>query len=160
MALSKEDLVEYIFKMVEKAQGKKQLKAMDIQKAVLKELQPKMATIPSASAVIFSPPSLPGSPGGPPIQFVITTTGDFRQLARVTDELAQAAKASGLFIFTDTDLPNWAWDPVSKSYYWHRFFSHQPDLNFDNPAVLEAVWEIMKFWLDMGVDGLRLEAVH
>jgi maltose alpha-D-glucosyltransferase/alpha-amylase len=62
-------------------------------------------------------------------------------------------------IFTDTELSNWAWDPVSKSYYWHRFFSHQPDLNFDNPAVLEAVWEVMKFWLDMGVDGLRLDAV-
>jgi maltose alpha-D-glucosyltransferase/alpha-amylase len=62
-------------------------------------------------------------------------------------------------IFTDTELSNWAWDPVSKSYYWHRFFSHQPDLNFDNPAVLDAVWEVMKFWFEMGVDGLRLDAV-
>jgi maltose alpha-D-glucosyltransferase/alpha-amylase len=62
-------------------------------------------------------------------------------------------------IFTDTELSNWAWDPVSKSYYWHRFFSHQPDLNYDNPAVRDAVWEVMKFWLDMGVDGLRLDAV-
>jgi maltose alpha-D-glucosyltransferase / alpha-amylase len=62
-------------------------------------------------------------------------------------------------IFTDTELSNWAWDPVSKSYYWHRFFSHQPDLNFDNPAVREAVWEVMKFWFEMGVDGLRLDAV-
>jgi len=62
-------------------------------------------------------------------------------------------------IFIDTELSNWTWDPVSKSYYWHRFFSHQPDLNFDNPEVFEAMWEIMKFWLDMGVDGFRLDAV-
>jgi len=62
-------------------------------------------------------------------------------------------------IFIDTELSNWTWDPVSKSYYWHRFFSHQPDLNFDNPAVFEATWEVMKFWLDMGVDGFRLDAV-
>jgi maltose alpha-D-glucosyltransferase/alpha-amylase len=62
-------------------------------------------------------------------------------------------------IFIDTELSNWTWDPLSKSYYWHRFFSHQPDLNFDNPEVFEAMWEIMKFWLDMGVDGFRLDAV-
>jgi maltose alpha-D-glucosyltransferase/alpha-amylase len=62
-------------------------------------------------------------------------------------------------IFVDTETSNWAWDPVSKSYYWHRFFSHQPDLNFDNPAVVEALWEIMKFWLEMGVDGFRFDAV-
>jgi maltose alpha-D-glucosyltransferase / alpha-amylase len=62
-------------------------------------------------------------------------------------------------IFLDTELSNWAWDPVSKSYYWHRFFSHQPDLNWDNPAVFEAMWGVMKFWLDMGVDGFRLDAI-
>jgi maltose alpha-D-glucosyltransferase/alpha-amylase len=62
-------------------------------------------------------------------------------------------------IFIDTEMSNWAWDPVSKSYYWHRFFSHQPDLNYDNPAVREAIWEVMKFWLDIGVDGFRLDAV-
>jgi len=62
-------------------------------------------------------------------------------------------------IFLDTELSNWAWDPVSKSYYWHRFFSHQPDLNYDNPAVFEAMWNVMKFWLDIGVDGFRLDAV-
>jgi maltose alpha-D-glucosyltransferase/alpha-amylase len=62
-------------------------------------------------------------------------------------------------IFVDTETSNWAWDPVSKSYYWHRFFSHQPDLNFDNPEVIEALWEIMKFWLEMGVDGFRFDAV-
>jgi maltose alpha-D-glucosyltransferase/alpha-amylase len=62
-------------------------------------------------------------------------------------------------IFLDTEMSNWSWDPLSKSYYWHRFFSHQPDLNFDNPAVFEATWDVMKFWLDMGVDGFRLDAV-
>jgi maltose alpha-D-glucosyltransferase/alpha-amylase len=62
-------------------------------------------------------------------------------------------------IFVDTELSNWAWDPVSKSYYWHRFFSHQPDLNFDCPAVREEVWNTMKFWLEIGVDGFRVDAV-
>jgi maltose alpha-D-glucosyltransferase/alpha-amylase len=62
-------------------------------------------------------------------------------------------------IFVDTEMSNWAWDPISKQYYWHRFFSHQPDLNYDNPAVREAMWQVMKFWLDMGVDGFRLDAV-
>ena len=62
-------------------------------------------------------------------------------------------------IFIDTELSNWAWDPVSKSYYWHRFFSHQPDLNWDNPAVFAAMWGVMKFWLDIGVDGFRLDAI-
>ena len=62
-------------------------------------------------------------------------------------------------IFIDTELSNWAWDPVSKSYYWHRFFSHQPDLNYDNPAVREEMWNLMRFWLDKGVDGFRLDAV-
>jgi len=62
-------------------------------------------------------------------------------------------------IFLDTELSNWAWDPVSKAYYWHRFFSHQPDLNFDNPAVRDEIWKVMKFWLDLGVDGFRVDAV-
>jgi len=62
-------------------------------------------------------------------------------------------------IFTDTENANWAWDPVAQQFYWHRFFSHQPDLNFDNPAVVEAVIRVMRFWLSMGVDGLRLDAV-
>jgi maltose alpha-D-glucosyltransferase/alpha-amylase len=62
-------------------------------------------------------------------------------------------------IFIDTEASNWAWDPISKSFYWHRFFSHQPDLNYDNPAVREQMWEVMKFWLDMGVDGFRLDAI-
>jgi len=62
-------------------------------------------------------------------------------------------------IFTDTETSNWTWDPVANAYYWHRFFSHQPDLNFDNPNVVQAVIKIMKFWLDMGVDGFRLDAI-
>ncbi|HSF85380.1 MAG TPA: maltose alpha-D-glucosyltransferase [Acidimicrobiia bacterium] len=62
-------------------------------------------------------------------------------------------------IFQDTETSNWAWDPVAKAYYWHRFFSHQPDLNYDNPAVRTAVHEALDFWLDMGVDGLRLDAI-
>ncbi|MDI1257767.1 maltose alpha-D-glucosyltransferase [Aquabacterium sp.] len=62
-------------------------------------------------------------------------------------------------IFTDTETSNWTWDPIAKAYYWHRFFSHQPDLNFDNPQVLEAIIKTMRFWLDMGVDGFRLDAI-
>ena len=62
-------------------------------------------------------------------------------------------------IFTDTETSNWTWDPVAKAYYWHRFFSHQPDLNFDNPAVMDAVLATMRFWLDLGVDGFRLDAI-
>ena len=62
-------------------------------------------------------------------------------------------------IFLDTEMSNWSWDPISKSYYWHRFFNHQPDLNYDNPNVFEAMWGVMKFWLDLGVDGFRLDAV-
>jgi maltose alpha-D-glucosyltransferase/alpha-amylase len=62
-------------------------------------------------------------------------------------------------IFRDTEMSNWAWDPVSKAYYWHRFFSHQPDLNYDNPAVREEIWRVMRFWLEIGVDGFRADAV-
>jgi maltose alpha-D-glucosyltransferase / alpha-amylase len=62
-------------------------------------------------------------------------------------------------IFTDTETSNWAWDAVAQQHYWHRFFSHQPDLNFDNPHVLRAVLRTMHFWLDMGVDGFRLDAI-
>ena len=71
----------------------------------------------------------------------------------------QARYSGARIIFLDTETSNWAWDPISKSFYWHRFFSHQPDLNYDNPAVREEMWEVMKFWLEMGVDGFRLDAV-
>jgi maltose alpha-D-glucosyltransferase / alpha-amylase len=62
-------------------------------------------------------------------------------------------------IFKDFETSNWSWDPVAKSYYWHRFYAHQPDLNFDNPAVHQAVQRVLDFWLGMGVDGLRLDAI-
>ncbi len=62
-------------------------------------------------------------------------------------------------IFTDSEKSNWTWDPTASAYYWHRFFYHQPDLNFDNPSVLKAVIRVMRHWLDMGVDGLRLDAI-
>lgn len=62
-------------------------------------------------------------------------------------------------IFTDTEKSNWSWDPVAGAYYWHRFYSHQPDLNFDNPRVLREVLKVMHYWLGMGVDGLRLDAI-
>jgi maltose alpha-D-glucosyltransferase/alpha-amylase len=62
-------------------------------------------------------------------------------------------------IFVDTEKSNWTWDPVRQQYYWHRFFSHQPDLNYANPAVQDAMIEVLRFWLDLGIDGFRLDAV-
>jgi maltose alpha-D-glucosyltransferase/alpha-amylase len=62
-------------------------------------------------------------------------------------------------IFTDTEKSNWTWDETAQQFYWHRFFSHQPDLNFDNPAVMEEILKAMRFWMDLGVDGLRLDAI-
>src|SRR5205085_1845884 len=62
-------------------------------------------------------------------------------------------------IFKDFETSNWSWDPIAKSYYWHRFYSHQPDLNFDNSAVHEVIERVCDFWLKLGVDGLRLDAV-
>ena len=62
-------------------------------------------------------------------------------------------------IFTDTETSNWTWDPVAKQYFWHRFFSHQPDLNFDNPAVREAMVDVFRFWMDKGLDGFRCDAI-
>jgi maltose alpha-D-glucosyltransferase / alpha-amylase len=86
------------------------------------------------------------APGSPERDFYVwSDTPDRYQDARI--------------IFTDTEPSNWSWDPVANAYYWHRFFSHQPDLNFENPAVQEAVLEALDFWLDKGVDGLRLDAV-
>ncbi len=62
-------------------------------------------------------------------------------------------------IFTDTEVSNWSYDPGAGAYYWHRFFSHQPDLNYDNPAVGDAMLDVLRFWLDLGLDGFRLDAV-
>ncbi len=72
-----------------------------------------------------------------------------------TDQRYQDAR----IIFTDTEPANWTWDNVAGAYYWHRFFSHQPDLNFDNPKVIEEVLALLDFWLELGVDGLRLDAI-
>ncbi|HSI02195.1 MAG TPA: maltose alpha-D-glucosyltransferase [Reyranella sp.] len=72
-----------------------------------------------------------------------------------TDQKYQGTRV----IFIDTERSNWTWDPVAQAYYWHRFYAHQPDLNFDNPKVLEAVLSVMRFWFELGVDGLRLDAV-
>ena len=72
-----------------------------------------------------------------------------------TDERYEDAR----IIFTDTETSNWTWDPVAEQYFWHRFFSHQPDLNWDNPAVLEAMLEVIDFWLERGLDGFRCDAV-
>ncbi len=70
-----------------------------------------------------------------------------------------ARYADARIIFKDFETSNWSWDPVAKAYFWHRFYYHQPDLNFDNPAVHEALFAVIDFWLEMGVDGLRLDAV-
>ncbi len=72
-----------------------------------------------------------------------------------TNERYQEAR----IIFIDTESSNWTWDPVAGAYYWHRFFSHQPDLNYDNPEVQEAMLDVLRFWLDLGLDGFRLDAV-
>ena len=72
-----------------------------------------------------------------------------------TDEAYRDARV----IFVDTEPSNWTYDPVRGQYYWHRFFNHQPDLNFENPAVQEAMLDVMRFWLDLGIDGFRLDAV-
>ncbi|MEK6719105.1 MAG: maltose alpha-D-glucosyltransferase [Chloroflexota bacterium] len=83
-----------------------------------------------------------------------STARDFYVWSNNPDRYADAR-----IIFTDTETSNWTWDAVAGAYYWHRFFSHQPDLNFDNPAVHDAVIKAMDFWLAMGVDGLRLDAI-
>ena len=67
--------------------------------------------------------------------------------------------ADARIIFKDFEPSNWTWDPVAKQYYWHRFYHHQPDLNYDNPAVWEAIYPVVDFWFGMGVDGMRLDAV-
>ncbi len=72
-----------------------------------------------------------------------------------TDQKYQGTR----IIFLDTETSNWTWDPLANAYFWHRFYSHQPDLNYDNPRVLVDILRVMRFWLDMGVDGLRLDAV-
>ena len=72
-----------------------------------------------------------------------------------TDQMYQGTR----IIFRDTETSNWTWDPVARQYFWHRFYSHQPDLNFDNPMVKKEMLDIMAFWLDRGIDGFRVDAV-
>ncbi|WP_020660255.1 maltose alpha-D-glucosyltransferase [Amycolatopsis benzoatilytica] len=67
--------------------------------------------------------------------------------------------ADARIIFVDTETSNWTYDPVRGQFYWHRFFSHQPDLNYENPAVQDAMVDVLRFWLDIGIDGFRLDAV-
>ena len=80
--------------------------------------------------------------------------GDFYVWSDTDDKYADAR-----VIFVDTEQSNWTYDPVRGQYYWHRFFSHQPDLNYENPAVADAMIEVLRFWLDLGIDGFRLDAV-
>lgn len=85
-------------------------------------------------------------PGSPERDFYVWSDTDERYLGT-------------RIIFLDTENSNWTWDPVAKAYFWHRFYSHQPDLNFYNPQVFEEIIKVLRFWLDLGVDGLRLDAV-
>ena len=80
--------------------------------------------------------------------------GDFYVWSDTDDRYADAR-----VIFVDTEQSNWTYDPVRGQYYWHRFFSHQPDLNYENPNVQDAMLEVLRFWLDLGIDGFRLDAV-
>ncbi len=80
--------------------------------------------------------------------------GDFYVWSDTDDKYRDAR-----IIFVDTETSNWTFDPVRRQYFWHRFFSHQPDLNFDNPAVQDAIADVVRFWMDMGIDGFRLDAV-
>ena len=72
-----------------------------------------------------------------------------------TDEKYQEAR----IIFIDTEESNWTFDPIRRQFFWHRFFSHQPDLNFENPKVVEAIFDVVRFWLDQGIDGFRADAI-
>jgi len=85
-------------------------------------------------------------PGGPYGDFYVWSDDDTRY-------------PDARIIFVDTEKSNWSWDAERRQYYWHRFFSHQPDLNFSNPAVQDAMIEVLRFWLDLGIDGFRLDAV-
>lgn len=80
--------------------------------------------------------------------------GDFYVWSDTDDKYTDAR-----IIFVDTETSNWTFDPIRRQFFWHRFFSHQPDLNFENPAVHEAMFEVVRFWMDLGIDGFRLDAV-
>ena len=80
--------------------------------------------------------------------------GDFYVWSDTDEKYADAR-----IIFVDTEVSNWTFDPVRRQFFWHRFFSHQPDLNFENPDVQEAMFDVVRFWMDLGIDGFRLDAV-
>jgi maltose alpha-D-glucosyltransferase/alpha-amylase len=80
--------------------------------------------------------------------------GDFYVWSDTDDKYEDAR-----IIFVDTETSNWTFDPVRRQFFWHRFFSHQPDLNFENPAVQDAMFDVVRFWMDLGIDGFRLDAV-
>jgi maltose alpha-D-glucosyltransferase / alpha-amylase len=80
--------------------------------------------------------------------------GDFYVWSDSPDRYSDAR-----IIFVDTETSNWTFDPVRRQYYWHRFFSHQPDLNYEIPAVQDAVMDVIRFWMDLGIDGMRLDAI-
>jgi maltose alpha-D-glucosyltransferase / alpha-amylase len=80
--------------------------------------------------------------------------GDFYVWSDTDDRYSDAR-----IIFVDTEISNWTFDPIRRQYFWHRFFSHQPDLNFENPAVQEAIVDVVRFWMDLGIDGIRLDAI-
>lgn len=83
-----------------------------------------------------------------------STARDFYVWSDTTDKYRDAR-----IIFTDSETSNWAWDPVAQAYYWHRFYSHQPDLNYDTPQVRRNIFRVLDYWFNMGVDGMRLDAV-
>jgi len=83
-----------------------------------------------------------------------STARDFYVWSNTTDKYRDAR-----IIFTDSETSNWAWDPVAQAYYWHRFYSHQPDLNYDTPQVRRNIFRVLDYWFNMGVDGMRLDAV-
>ena len=103
------------------------------------------STTPRTSMPGSSAPATPG-PAAPP---ATSTSG----------ATAPTATADARIIFQDFELSNWSWDPVARSYFWHRFYSHQPDLNFDNPQVHRALFKVLDFWFALGVDGVRLDAI-
>ena len=106
-------------------------------------------------------------------ELVVNHTSDQHPWFRRAREASPGSRARNYYVWSDTpakyreariifkdfEPSNWTWDPVAKAYYWHRFYSHQPDLNFDHPEVRKAVTNVLDFWLDMGVDGMRLDAV-
>src|SRR5271166_6490192 len=92
-------------------------------------------------------------------ELVINHTSDQHDWFKRARRSDPKSSARSWYVWSDTDQSNWTWDSEAGQFYWHRFFSHQPDLNFDNPRVVSAMVQVMKRWLDTGVDGFRLDAI-